>query len=73
METETRAGAMLLRGVCHVRGSKTHYTPSFTDEELIEAKRIAQAHHASHTKVIRARLALLLAANPSLQYVVTPL
>jgi hypothetical protein len=51
-----------------VRGSKTHYTPTFTDEELIEAKRIAQAHHASHTKVIRARLALLLAANPSLHH-----
>jgi transposase-like protein len=57
-----------LRGACHVRGSKTHYTPTFTEEQLAEAKRTAQAHHASHAKVIRARLALLLAANPSLHH-----
>jgi hypothetical protein len=57
-----------LRGDRYMRGSKTHFVPPFSEEELAEARRIAQAHHAPHAKVIRAKLALLLAKNPAIHH-----
>lgn len=42
--------------------------PTFTEEDLMEAKLVAHSHHASHVKVTRARLALLLAENPTIHH-----
>lgn len=43
-----------------MRGRKSQYRPTFSEEDLAQARLIAQAHHAPHAKVVRARLALLL-------------
>lgn len=51
-----------------MRGNKTHYKPTFSEEDVVKAKQIAQAHHAPHAKVIRAKLVLLLVANPSISH-----
>lgn len=51
-----------------MRGRKPHYNPTFSEDDLNEAKSVAQAHHAPHAKVVRARLALLLAENPGITH-----
>jgi hypothetical protein len=46
----------------------TSYQPQFTEEQLAEARRVAAQHSASHAQVLRARLALVLAENPSVAH-----
>lgn len=52
-----------------MRGRRSHFHPVFSEQELAEAKAVAQAHHAPHAKVIRARLALLLVNRPEISHV----
>ncbi len=48
-------------------GPKPYYRPTFTSEEIEQAKRIANKHTASYNQVQRAKLALLLHEKPDLQ------
>jgi len=44
------------------------HRPEFTEEQLAQARRIAQQHTAPHRAVLRARLTLLLAENPEISH-----
>lgn len=46
----------------------TGHQPAFTGEQLVEAKRVAAQRSASHWQVLRARLTLALAAEPTLSH-----
>mgnify|MGYP007100551471 CR=1 FL=1 len=47
-------------------GPQPSYRPVFSEEDLADARRVASSHHESYQRVLRARLALLLADQPTL-------
>jgi len=49
-------------------GIVTIYQPTFTEEQLATARRVAAQHTAPHNQVLRARLTLVLAEEPSLPH-----
>jgi len=51
-----------------MRGRKSHFHPTFSEEDVVEIMAVAHAHHASHAKVIRAKLALLLMEHPAISH-----
>jgi len=46
----------------------TGHQPTFTATQLAEARRVAAQHSTPHRKVLRARLTLLLAKEPTLSH-----
>jgi hypothetical protein len=44
------------------------FVPTFTEEQLAEARRVAAQSSAPHVRVLRARLTLCLAAHPLLSH-----
>jgi len=42
------------------------HRPQFTEEQLAQARKVAQQHTAPHRAVLRARLTLLLAEHPEI-------
>ena len=42
------------------------YRPSFTPEELDEARSVVSRHSAPHNQVLRAKMVLILTADPSI-------
>ena len=47
---------------------KPHYQPTFTPEQLAEARQVVAAHSSSQAQVRRARLVLVLAEHPELSH-----
>ncbi len=44
------------------------HQPTFTQEQLAEARRVAASQKAPHRAVLRARLTLVLAAHPAMKH-----
>ena len=66
MKSATRLGSIFCQRSTQMSGPPPQYQPTFTTEQLDEARALAACHQAPYVQVQRAKLALALAANPDI-------